>query len=58
MITWKARLENLRIALGRQPTLSEMLMAAEIHEMTPDERKAQAESWARSCKPTGDPRFD
>jgi hypothetical protein len=35
-----------------------MLAAAEIHEMTPEERKAQAESWARGMKPTGDPRFD
>lgn len=57
-ITWRDRLTNLRKALGRNPTLTEMLMAAEIHQMTPEERKEQAESWARSCRPTGDRRFD
>jgi hypothetical protein len=58
MITWKQRLENLRKALGREPTLTELLDAAWIHEMTPEEYRVQAESWARSCRPTGDPRFD
>jgi hypothetical protein len=58
MITWGDRLDNLRKALGRDPTLAEMLDASQIHEMTPMERQAQAESWARSCRPTGDPSFD
>jgi hypothetical protein len=58
MITWHQRVQNLTSALGRKPTLDELLIAAEIHEMTPAEIKAQAESWARGMKPTGDPRFD
>lgn len=58
MITWRERLQNLTNALGRKPTLAEMLMAAEIHQMTPEESKAQQESFARAMRPTGDPRFD
>lgn len=58
MITWRERLVNLRKALGRDPTVEEMLDAAQIHEMTPEERQAQAESFARAMKPTGDPNFD
>lgn len=58
MITWRDRIQNLRNALRRDPTLEEMLDAAQIHEMTPEELKEQAESFARGMKPTGDPRFD
>ena len=57
-ITWIERVRNLQIALGRDPTLQELLIASEVHIMTPEERKAQAESWARANKSTGDPRFD
>lgn len=58
MITWRERLANLRKALGREPTTEELLVVATIHTMTPEERQAQAESFARAMKPTGDPKFD
>lgn len=58
MITWQQRVQNLRSALGREPTLEELLTAAEVHKMTPEEVKAQGESWTRAMKSTGDPRFD
>lgn len=58
MITWQQRLRKLRETLGRDPTQQEMLAAAKDHKMTPEERKAQAESWARANKSTGDPRWD
>lgn len=57
-ITWARRVANLRTALGREPTLDELLLIAPLHDMTPEERQAQAESWARAMRPTGDPRFD
>lgn len=57
-ITWAQRVANLHTALGRRPTLDELLLLAPLHVMTPEERQAQAESWARAMKPTGDPRFD
>lgn len=57
-ITWQQRLNNLRRALGREPTLDEALIAAEIHVLTPHEREQQRESFARHNVPTGDPRFD
>jgi len=47
MITWQDRLENLRTTLGRDPTLSEMLEEAEKHELTPEEREDQRQSWIR-----------
>jgi hypothetical protein len=46
-ITWTDRLANLRAALGRKPTLQEMLDVAQIHEMTPEEVEAQRRSWVR-----------
>lgn len=46
-ITWADRITNLRTALGRDPTLDEMLTAAEIHQMTPAEIKAQRASFVR-----------
>lgn len=57
-ITWRERVANLRKALGREPTLDELLDASQIHIMTPEECREQAASWARGMKPTGDPRFD
>jgi hypothetical protein len=57
-ITWRQRVANLRCALGRMPTTAELLEVCQVHIMTPEERREQAESWARAMKPTGDPRFD
>lgn len=57
-ITWAQRVQNLRNSLEREPTLDEMLLLNSMHEMTPEERRAQAESWARANVSTGDPRFD
>lgn len=57
-ITWAQRVANLRKSLGRDPTLEELLLLVPLHDMTPEERQAQAESWARAMRPTGDPRFD
>jgi hypothetical protein len=58
MITWHDRLRNLHSRYGRDPTLQEMLDEAKHHTMTPEEVKAQAESWARGMAITGDPAFD
>lgn len=58
MITWVERVQNVTKALGRKPTLNELLWAAEIHQMTPEEIQAQRESWARANISTGDPRWD
>ena len=57
-ITWAQRVANLRKALGREPTLQELLLIAPLHDMTPEERQRQSASWARGMRPTGDPRFD
>lgn len=46
-ITWADRVVNLTRALGRKPTLEEMLDAAQIHQMTPAEIEAQRRSWVR-----------
>lgn len=46
-ITWADRIANLTKALGRKPTLDEMLDAAQVHQMTPAEIEAQRQSWAR-----------
>lgn len=46
-ITWAQRIANLTKALGRKPTLEEMLDASQIHEMTPAEIDAQRQSWVR-----------
>lgn len=50
-ITWNDRVRNLRRALGREPVLDELLVAGEIHQMTPAEREAQRESFARAMAP-------
>lgn len=57
-ITWAQRAANLAKALGRRPTLDELMRLVPMHDLTPEERKAQAESWARANVSTGDPRFD
>lgn len=46
-ITWAERMANLTKALGRKPTLREMLEVAQIHQMTPEEIEAQRASWVR-----------
>ncbi|WNV09936.1 hypothetical protein [Tardiphaga sp. 709] len=46
-ITWADRLINIRKAFGRDPTYSELLDMAQIHEMTPAEIKAQRASFVR-----------
>ena len=46
-ITWADRVANLRKALGRNPTLDEMLEASTIHQLTPAEIEAQRASWVR-----------
>lgn len=46
-IRWADRIENLTKALGRKPTLDEMLDASQIHEMTPAEIEAQRQSFVR-----------
>lgn len=58
MITWRERMANLHKALGRAPTLAEMIDVAQIHQMTPEEIEEQRQSLARGMEPTGDPRFD
>jgi hypothetical protein len=57
-ITWRERVANLRVSLGRDPTLQELLEVNAIHTMTPDEVQAQRESWVRAMRSTGDPRLD
>lgn len=47
MITWIERIRNLTNALGREPTLEELLVVASIHTMTPEEVEAQRQSWVR-----------
>lgn len=47
VITWTDRIANLIKALGRQPTLEEMLDASQIHQMTPGEIEAQRQSFIR-----------
>jgi hypothetical protein len=47
MITWAERVQNLNEALGRKPTLNELLECCQIHQMTPDEIEAQRQSFAR-----------
>jgi hypothetical protein len=46
-ITWANRITNLRTAIGRDPTLDEMLDVATIHQMTPAEVEAQRQSFVR-----------
>jgi len=47
-LTWRDRLTNLRMALGREPTLAEKLECASIHRMTPDEIEEQRLSFVRA----------
>lgn len=46
-INWADRLANLESALGRKPTLQEMLEVAQIHQMTAAEIEAQRKSFIR-----------
>jgi len=46
-ITWSGRVQNLRKALGREPTTAELLEAVTIHQMLPTEIEAQRQSWIR-----------
>jgi hypothetical protein len=46
-ITWADRVANLNRALGRKPTLQELLEVSHIHQMTPAEVEAQRQSWVR-----------
>lgn len=41
MITWAERLDNLRRALGREPTLQELMLIVPLHNMTPEEKADQ-----------------
>lgn len=47
MITWTERVASLTKALGRKPTLDELLTACEVHVMTPEEVEAQRQSFVR-----------
>jgi hypothetical protein len=47
VITWAERVQNLRRAMGREPTLAELLDVATIHRMTPQEIDEQRASWVR-----------
>lgn len=58
LITWTDRVVALKERLGRMPKLDELLEEAKKHTMTPEERKAQQESFVRGMMPTGDPNFD
>lgn len=44
-ITWADRVANLTEALGRKPSLDELLDVAQIHQMTPAEIDAQRQSF-------------
>lgn len=57
-ITWAQRVDNLRKSLGRRPTVAELMLIVPLHDLTAEERREQAESWARGMRPTGDPRLD
>ena len=46
-ITWAERVANLSKALGRKPTLQELIEVSQIHQMTPAEVEAQSQSWVR-----------
>lgn len=46
-ITWADRVANLARALGRKPSLDELLDVAQIHQMTPAEIEAQRQSFVR-----------
>lgn len=57
-ITWADRVTNLRKALGREPTLDELLDVAQIHQMTPAEIEAQRQSLGRALSPCEHGIFD
>lgn len=46
-ITWNQRVRNLSLALGRSPSLAELLTVSQVHIMTPEEEEAQRQSWVR-----------
>lgn len=50
-ITWAERVANLTKALGRKPTLNELLDATQIHQMTPAEIEEQRQSFACGMGP-------
>lgn len=56
--TWHDRVRNLRNALGRRPTIDELLTASQVHILTPEEVQAQRESWARGMAPCEHGVFD
>lgn len=47
MITWRQRVKNLTQALGRSPNFDELLEAATIHTLTPEEIEEQRRSCVR-----------
>lgn len=47
LITWAERVRNLTAALGREPTLDELLTAGQVHVLTPAEIEEQRQSYAR-----------
>ena len=57
-MTWEDRVALAVKRLGRSLTSAELLALGREHRMTPGEKQMQRESWVRSMKPTGDPRFD
>jgi len=50
-LTWPDRLTGLKLKLGRDPTLGEMLAEAIDHTMTPAEIEAQRQSYMRAMAP-------
>jgi hypothetical protein len=46
-ITWKDRVANLTKALGRDPTLNELMDVAQIHIMMKEEIEEQRQSFIR-----------
>lgn len=45
--TWSQKMSELRLSLGRTPTLNEMVELSKTHVMTVEEVKAQRDSWAK-----------
>lgn len=46
--SWAAALEALRLKLGREPDLNELLVLCRGHDMTPEEIAAQRTSFVRA----------
>lgn len=49
--SWTDRMIGLRDALGREPTLEEMLACAATYQVTDAEKEAQRQSFARAMAP-------